>query len=106
MRVLFTAVFILLGIACTAQTRRIAHRSHSGAKHERYDGTEGSYGKVAPRKVKVHLETGRDTMVYSWDSLARPYFLDTIRQKSYEEVGHKKIETAKEIGHVAGKLVM
>lgn len=106
MKTAFTFLFILSVTISFAQTKRIAHRSHSGKKNESYGTTEGSYGKVAPRKVQVHLESGKDTMVYPWDSLARPYYLDKNGQPKYNEVGHKPIETAKEIGHVAGKLVM
>ncbi len=106
MKTIFTFVFMLTVAIGFAQTNRIAHRSHSGKKNSTYSSTEGSYGKVAPRKVKVHLESGKDTMVYPWDSIARPYYLDKDGQPKYNEVGHKPIETAKEIGHVAGKLVM
>jgi hypothetical protein len=104
-----TVVTIFFIFACTfgyAQTKRIAHRSHSGARNEKCDAVDGSYGKVMPRKIKVHLESGRDTMVNPWDSLARPYYLDTLRQPSFQEFGQKPIETVKEIGHIAGRLVL
>ena len=106
MKTIFTFIFILLVTISFAQTKRIAHRSHSGKKNENYETTEGSYGKVAPRKVKVHLESGKDTMVYEWDSLARPYYVNPNWQPKSNEVGKKPIENVKEVGHVAGKLVM
>jgi hypothetical protein len=106
MKTIFTLIFISVTVISFAQTKRIAHRSHSGRNSESYISTLGSYGKVAPRKVKVHLESGRDTMVYEWDSLARPYYLRLDLQPKENEVGKKPIENAKEVGHVAGKLVM
>lgn len=106
MKATFTFLFVLVVTISFAQTKRIAHRSHSGKNSESYVSTLGSYGRVAPRKVKVHLESGKDTMVYEWDSLARPYYLNPDWQPKSDEVGKKPIENAKEVGHVAGKLVM
>lgn len=106
MRTIFTLAFMLMVTIIFAQTKRIAHRAHSGKNSESYVSSLGSYGRVAPRKVKVHLESGRDTMVYEWDSLARPYYIHVDLQPKENEVGKKPIENAKEVGHVAGKLVM
>lgn len=97
-------VLCWLSTAVSAQTRRIAHRSHGGSENERYDNRDGNYGDIRPRLVRVHLESGRDTMVEYWDSLARPYYLDTIPHN--QSRGTLPINDIYHIGHIAGRLVM
>lgn len=103
-------VALLFSVALCAQTRRIAHRAHHGTKTERYDDNDGSYGKVMPRKVKVHLESGRDTMVYEWDSIANPNYryweLDTTPRAQFRQHDPKPKEDIREMGKVAGRMTM
>jgi hypothetical protein len=90
-----------------AQTRRIAHRSHGGANHERYDGKDGNFGLPPnyPRMVKVHLESGKDTIVPHTDSLARPYYLDSLRTLYRMPEPKKEIHNIHEAGNAAGKVL-
>lgn len=110
MRNIFTLILIFTITISYAQTRRIAHRAHHGAKTERYDDNDGSYGKVMPRKVKVHLESGRDTMVYEWDSIANPNYryweLDSTPRAQFRPYDSKPKEDIREMGKVAGRMTM
>jgi hypothetical protein len=98
-------VLLLAIIAVTtsvhAQTRRIAHRSHGGTKHEKYDGRDGNYGN--PPMIKVHLESGKDTLVDWGDSLAQPPVPDTIRPQGIEK-RILRMEDIDQFGWVTGKL--
>jgi hypothetical protein len=109
-RTIFSLILIFTITIGFAQTRRIAHRAHHGAKTERYDDNDGSYGKVMPRKVKVHLESGRDTMVYEWDSIANPNYryweLDTVPQQNNRKPGTNTKENIRQMGKVAGRMTM
>jgi hypothetical protein len=82
MKKVVLSVFILvLALGSNAQTRRIAHRAHSGARSEAYDGRDGSYGeipapRVRPQSERVVLKTdtvktksGSDSIFYFWDTL-------------------------------------
>lgn len=107
------ALFIIaLTIVCVtgfAQTRRIEQRSHSGVGSARYYSAEGSYGRVAPRKVRVHLESGRDTMVYAWDSLARPsydIYADTTPRAQFGPRTMEPKNDIKEMGMVTGRIIV
>jgi hypothetical protein len=73
MKTTLTLLLLIAAMTASAQTRRIAQRSHSGTKNERYAKGESSYGYF-PQTVTIHLESGKDTTVYEWDSLARPMF--------------------------------
>lgn len=97
-------ILCLASVTANAQTRRIAHRSHGGSNSERYDNVDGNYGDIRPRLIKVHLESGRDTFVNYWDSLARPYYLDTIPRGMNH--GTLLIQNIHQVGHVAGRMVM
>lgn len=74
-------LLLCLAVGATAQTRRIAHRSHSGTKHERYDKGDGSYGgPYIPMKKVTKVDTiretqGKDTVMRLVDSSY--YELDT-----------------------------
>lgn len=106
MRTLFALVLLLTVTAAGAQTRRIAHRSHSGAKTERYLSGDGSYGYL-PRKVIVHLESGKDTAVWDWDSLAHPkykYYMDTTPRANIRPKDTRRKEDIREMGAMAGKM--
>lgn len=78
-KTIFSLLLIFTITIGFAQTRRIAHRAHSGANHARYDGRDGNYGDpYIPTTVTVHLESGRDTVVEFWDTLANPKYLQRI----------------------------
>jgi hypothetical protein len=109
MRTALTFVFLLVFVAGFAQTRRIEHRAHSGKGSARYVSTDGSYGRVAPRKVKVHLESGRDTMVYTWDSLARPQYniyADTMPRAQFGPRNVEPKTDIREMGMVTGRVII
>ncbi|HTF05065.1 MAG TPA: hypothetical protein VK826_13650 [Bacteroidia bacterium] len=105
MKTIFGFILVFaFAVGAHAQTKRIAHRSHSGAKHEKYDDGDGEYGRIAPSKIKIHLESGKDTVVYPWDSLARPYYLDTLRPHRIEKQV-KEMEDIDQFGQVTGKMI-
>ncbi len=110
MKSTFTFFLLLICTLSFAQTRRIAHRAHSGAKHARFDDNDGSYGRVAPRKVKVHLESGRDTMVYEWDSIASPNYhyweLDTTAQINIRPIDPQPKQYIREMGEITHRLTV
>jgi hypothetical protein len=108
MRTLLTLVLIIAAFALNAQTRRIAHRFHSGADHARYDNRDGNYGDpYIPAMVTVHLESGKDTLVEVWDSLANPKYLrymdTTPRAMIHPRVGPK--EDIRQMGVITHKLI-
>jgi hypothetical protein len=103
----------LLAFICTlsfAQTRRIAHRAHSGAKQERYDGRDGNYGDpYIPQMVQVHLESGRDTLVEFWDSLANPEYLrqvDTTPRAIIYPRDKRPKQDIREMGAITHRLIV
>jgi hypothetical protein len=109
MRIYILLVLMLTGVVLGAQTRRIAHRSHSGSDQKHYASTRSSYGYVPEyRMVKVHLESGTDTMVYAWDSLAQPYyhFLDTIPRAQFYPRDLSPKENIREMGSMTHKLIV
>ena len=109
MKALLTLVLVLVCASGFTQTRRIEHRSHSGVGSARYVSAEGSYGRVAPRKVKVHLESGRDTMVYTWDSLARPSYdihADTTPRGQFGPRTTEPKNDIREMGMVTGRIIV
>ena len=75
------AGLLCMVLAADAQTRSIAHRSHSGTTHERYDKGEGSFGgPFIPMKKVMKIDTiremnGKDTVMRLVDSSY--YELDT-----------------------------
>lgn len=106
-RIVLMIFLLCTSVAVSAQTRRIAHRAHSGANTERYDGRDGNYGDpYIPTHVKVHLESGRDTMVWEYDSIARPYFYDTLPHASIRPVDRNPKADIREIAHGAGRLTI
>ena len=111
----FSPLVILLAIsfAANAQTKRIAHRSHGGTNTERYDGIDGNYGLPShpppPPMVKVHMESGRDTFVSLYDSLARPIYMDSLQQRQNRKLKMQQLKPMKKIsqvGNVTGKLLI
>lgn len=108
MKSVVTLAFLLVVVSLTAQTRRIAHRFHSGADHARYDGRDGNYGDpYIPTTVLIHLESGRDTVVEFWDSLANPNYLryidSTPRAMIHPRIGPK--EDIRQMGGITHKLI-
>ena len=53
--------------------------------------------------ILIHLESGRDTMVWPWDSIAAPIYLDTTpRAMIYPRMG--KQEDIRNMGGVTHRL--
>ncbi len=81
MKTLFTIILLTAVFALNAQTRRIAHRFHSGTNIERYDGQDGNYGApYIPYKRITVTDTlrethGKDTVMRLRDTTY--YILDT-----------------------------
>lgn len=108
MKSIFTIALLIAAVTISAQTRRIAHRSHSGAKTERYTKGEGSYGYF-PQKVNVHMESGKDTIVYEWDSLANPQYPIYADTTPRAQFGPRSLEPKDDIskmGLVTGRLIV
>ncbi len=104
----FIILFLTVCVGLNAQTRRIAHRAHSGADSKRYVANCGSFGAIPEmKKVKVHLESGRDTMVNQWDSLARPYYFyfDTLPRAQFYPKDLTPKEDIREMGTLTHKLI-
>ncbi len=109
MRGIFIFILVLSVTIAFAQTRRIAHRAHSGANSERYRDGDGSYGwDPSFEMVKIHLESGRDTMVYAWDSLAQPHYLnvDTTPRAQFYPRDNSPKEHIREMGNVTHRLIV
>jgi hypothetical protein len=59
--ILMIAALFFLAITVDAQTRRIAHRFHSGTSTGRFDNTDGSYGgPYIPMKKITKVDTIRE----------------------------------------------
>jgi hypothetical protein len=77
------ALFVccVISFSAESQTRRIAHRSHGGSFHERYDNRDGNYGAVDPRlhvlrrTDTIRTVNGRDSVVRLRDTII--YYYDT-----------------------------
>jgi hypothetical protein len=106
MKVSVTILFLALCMGLGAQTRRIAYRFHSGADHARYDGRDGNYGDPFDPRIRIHLESGRDTIVDYWDTLANPKYLHYIdsfpRAMIYPRMGRQ--EDIRDMGSVTHRL--
>lgn len=104
MRTLFIMV-LLMAVTVNAQTRRIAQRSHSGATTARYEKATGSYGYFP--MVTVHLESGKDTMVNEWDSLANPRYMhtDTAPRAMFYPRDTTPKQNIREMGAITHKLI-
>lgn len=108
MKTTFTLSLILLVVVATAQTRRIAHRFHSGSNTARYDNRDGNYGDpYIPPTITIHLESGRDTTVYEWDSLAAPYYkrYDTVPRAQFHPYDKSRTDI-REMGGISHKLIV
>jgi hypothetical protein len=108
MKATFSLLLIFALTNCFAQTRRIAHRAHSGSNTERYVKGDGNYGYYPPpQKVTVHLESGRDSLVYEWDTLANPrFYLDTVPHPNYRPIDKRPKEDIRQMGKVTGRLIL
>lgn len=68
------AALVCLVVNAEAQTRRIAHRFHSGSDHARYESGDGSYGgpyipmKYTIKLDTIHDESGKDSVIRVMDS--------------------------------------
>jgi hypothetical protein len=109
MKTLLSIALMVLTFFASAQTRRIAHRVHSGTTHERYDGRDGNYGNPYPYRVLVHLESGRDTVVDAWDSLASPKYLrylDTVPHAILYPRDTRPKQDIREMGGITHRLIV
>lgn len=105
MRALFIIALLITAVTLNAQTRRIAQRSHGGATTARYEKGTGSYGYFP--MVTVHLESGKDTMVNEWDSLANPRYLqaDTTPRAMFYPRDTTPKQNIREMGSITHKLI-
>ncbi|HTF05066.1 MAG TPA: hypothetical protein VK826_13655 [Bacteroidia bacterium] len=102
-------VLLLVVLAMTAgvhaQTRRIAHRSHGGAKHEKYDGHDGNYGNppemTRQRMLILQPDTIGDSIVWRavGDTLLRT---DSLRINQHQP--ENNIDDVSELGKVCSKI--
>lgn len=92
-KLVLLTIFLEISVAGDAQTRRIAHRAHSGSETEQYDGRDGNYGGpyIPMRHVTkvdtVYVITGKDSVVKLVDSSY--YEMDTTnlhQPRSYQHV--------------------
>lgn len=105
MRALFIVVLLIAAVPLNAQTRRIAQRSHSAATTVCYEKGTGSYGYFP--MVTVHLESGKDTMVDEWDSLANPRYIqvDTTPRAMFYPRDTTPKQDIREMGTITHKLI-
>lgn len=104
-----TATFlILICVPGYSQTRRIGSRSHAASMYQHGDAADGNYGiypTESKRYVIIHLESGRDTAVTEDDSLAHPFYADSLNKKFRMPDQKKKIHGIGQLGQVTGKLI-
>jgi hypothetical protein len=112
-RLVLLAVFFGIGLTTMAQTRRIAHRAHSGAVTDNYDGKDGNYGgghgmynqgqyiivPVIPSPVILTTDTvktkdGRDSTCYRWDTLR------TDSPPRVNDVRHQPVRRISQLGYI------
>ena len=99
----------VIAVCAHAQTRRISERSHGATLHAKSDGGESSYGIPYhhPKMVRIHLESGRDTLVTVDDSLARARFAqDTVRRNYKMPDQKRKIHHVSEAGMATGRIII
>src|SRR5687768_15412951 len=104
-KLVLLTIFLGMALVGTAQTRRIAHRAHSGTKTERYDGRDGNYGgPYIPMRYVVKVDTvyflsGKDTVVKLVDSSY--YELDTTNM--HNQRSYQPLEDVREYGKICSR---
>jgi hypothetical protein len=104
-KIVLLLVILTVTAGAHAQTRRIAHRSHSGAKHEKYDGRDGNYGNppqmTQQRMLILQPDTIGDSIVWRFvgDTVPR---LDSLRINQYQP--EDNIDEVSELGKVCSKI--
>lgn len=105
MKTLFTLILLITTVALTAQTRRIAHRFHSGTNIERFDNGDGSYGgPYIPMRHVIKVDTvyevvKKDTVVRLVDSSY--YELDTSNM--HQSRIHENFNDVREYGKICSR---
>jgi hypothetical protein len=112
MRIFSIVLFLVVLMShVNAQTRRIAHRVHSGSSNERYNGVDGNYGDPYPypQMIKVHLESGRDTLVEMWDTIVSPkylHYIDTTPRAMIYPRDTRPKQDIREMGVITHRLIV
>jgi hypothetical protein len=102
MKTFFAFVLILVTVSLTAQTRRIAHRFHSGTDNTQYASGDGSYGGPYIPMKYVHITdtitfaVGKDSVVRIVDTAY--YELDTSNM--HKNRTHGNLNSASEYGKI------
>ncbi len=104
-KLVLLTLFLGISLAGGAQTRRIAHRAHSGTKTEHYDGRDGNYGDpyIPMRYVikvdTVYLMSGKDSAVKLVDSSYWEY--DTANLNHRQSL--HQLEDVREYGKICSR---
>ncbi len=109
MKSVLTVSLLVLALSLAGQTRRIAHRAHSGANHENYDGLDGNYGGgtsyIVQSQVVLSMDTmktsdGRDSLYYRWDTLhdQSPAQLNQMR--------HQPVRRISQLGNICAPITV
>lgn len=103
-QLLMIAALACLAFSADAQTRRIAHRFHSGTDTERYDNNDGSYGapyipRVYVLKTDTIRPTGKDSAFRLVDSSY--YQLDTTNR--HQPRSFKDMNNAQDYGKICSR---
>ena len=106
MKTIFSFILAFaFAVGVHAQTKRIAHRSHGGSKHEKYDGRDGNYGNppemTRQRMLILQPDTIGDSIVWRvvGDTLLRP---DSLRINQHQP--ERNIDDVSELGKVCSKI--
>jgi hypothetical protein len=104
-QLLMIAAVFSLATTADAQTRRIAHRFHSGSELARYDNRDGSYGgPYIPMKLVLKTDTllevnGKDSVIRVVDSSY--YELDTANY--HQSRIHGDLNDVREYGKICSR---
>lgn len=113
-KLIFVLAFIVIAGTANAQTRRIAHRSHGGSMHDRYENVDGNYGipsvKYTIATPLPHPAPVLSAVTWVQDTINGKVIwrLDTLRESSVTPTEQKAyryviITDVRELGHVCSK---
>jgi hypothetical protein len=106
MRAVFTFI-LLIAMFClhAQQTRRIAHRFHSGDDSEHYDDNDGNYGIPMPHKPTkaIHvvidsIQKDEGRIYYRWDTV------DYTTPAGLHVSRHKRVARMRDLGNICTTL--